>query len=362
MLSTANTPGYVEGHFNTPQYYERSGMLEIINSVYRQENIIGSTLNNLAYWNQSSGEDDPSFNPFPQIIGTKYEKYAKSFKNVRNERNFELIKAQIDQEVMDREVMAKGGMKSLLPLLIMGNLDPTFLLPGSILIKGLRKSETIFDTALATAGMTGAVVAGQETVLHATQNTRTLEESKIAIAASTLIGGLLGGGAGLLSKRGLHKVSDGYVKDMNVADENMRALAVVENKGFTFHEERGFQMVDDPQDLVPVVASPKGVEEFSAIRPFTGLEKRNLLGFRQKYNAKQIEPPKIKGMVFDMLNIDGTWTPREYAMQEFRSLMTSEMDEIDLKAIIQVMADYGFTEKEVRKMIQDAFSEGVSNG
>lgn len=171
---------------------------ETINAAFRQENLIASALDGL----RPSFKSEPDHDPLDLISGSKYEThYLDKFVGSRSADETKFIMSRIDREEMDRESIAAGGIVGVAAAAAAGILDPTVLFPMGTVLKSAKAATSAVRSAVATAAVSGSVVAAQEAGLQATQEIRTPFESAAAIASSTLLGGILGGAAGVLGKK-----------------------------------------------------------------------------------------------------------------------------------------------------------------
>lgn len=182
-----------------PQGGDTPGWLAAIKSAFRTENLIGSAL--VSETNGVSNAVEAGYNPWAEIVGTPYEDHWKSFVASNNPRYTEALKRKIDREEDDRRTLAAAGTPGVLANIAASVLDPTILIPigGEVATVG-KGGYAVARSAVRVGVAGGASTALQEAGLHATQETRTAEESALNIGASVVLGGLLGGGANLLSR------------------------------------------------------------------------------------------------------------------------------------------------------------------
>ena len=178
------------------------GIGELFGAAFRTENTVGSWINREINGWGISNEVDAAYSPWDDIKGTPYEEHWSSFANSNNPRYTQFLKTQIDSENEDRRTLAAGGWGGTATGIIAGVIDPTLLIPvgGEVALagKGVWK---LGRGALAGARAGGIGVAVQEGLLQSTQETRTAEESAIAIGGGIVLGGILGGGAAALLSR-----------------------------------------------------------------------------------------------------------------------------------------------------------------
>lgn len=185
-----------------PQDAPSPGVWDTIKSAFRTENMIGSAISSET--NGVNNAVEQGYNPWNDIVGTKYEDHWKSFTRSNNRQYTEALKRQIDREEDDRRTMAAAGTLGTVSAIAAGILDPTILIPvgGEVAATGKAGGSVWKVGRGAAAGARAAAVGttAQEIALQSTQETRTLEESGLAIGGSIVLGGLLGGAVGALSR------------------------------------------------------------------------------------------------------------------------------------------------------------------
>lgn len=187
---------------------------EALDASFRSENLIGSALTSARHNTENFDEIDEEFDPFSNVSG--YEQYIPEgrFDNVFNARALESVKARIDQEENDRKIRdAYGGSWAL--DMVAATLDPSILVPGGALVKAGRVGFSGIKSAAAVSAGAAVGVGVQEVGLHATQNTRTIEESAFAIGGSVVLGGLIGAsGAKFFSRAEWNKFSNALEEEV----------------------------------------------------------------------------------------------------------------------------------------------------
>lgn len=176
------------------------GFVETLGAAFRQGNIIGSGLasNSLLV---DSEPVDADLNVWDEIKGTPYEEHWTKFADVTNRKKLLSIKADIDQESMDKRTLGASGLPGLAASLFAGVADVTTFIPGGTIVRGARHGYSAARSGVSVAGAAALGTAIQEGALHATQQTRTLEESAINVGASVILGGLIGAGAAKVMTR-----------------------------------------------------------------------------------------------------------------------------------------------------------------
>jgi hypothetical protein len=85
--------------------------------------------------------------------------------------------------------------------MIAGVLSPTVLLPGGSVVRSVRAGTQLTRTALSGGAWALAGATIDEGILYTTQETRTGSEVLLGIGTGAVLGGLIGGAAGLLTPR-----------------------------------------------------------------------------------------------------------------------------------------------------------------
>lgn len=185
-----------------PQDAPSPGVWDTIKSAFRTENMLGSAI--VSETNGVDNSVEQGYNAWQDIVGTKYEDHWKSFVRSNNRQYSEALKRQIDREEDDRRTMAAAGTLGMVAAMAAGILDPSILIPvgGEVAAagKGANAAWKVGRGAKAGARAAAIGTTAQEIGLQATQETRTLEESGLAVGGSIVLGGLLGGAVGALSR------------------------------------------------------------------------------------------------------------------------------------------------------------------
>tara|TARA_B110000879_G_scaffold107578_1_gene144598 strand:- start:12363 stop:15395 length:3033 start_codon:yes stop_codon:yes gene_type:complete len=191
---------------------------DIAGAFWRQENIIGSMLNQEVGLPKT--KDDPNFDAYSFF--TPDERLDKGFvinaMYSDNEDEIIAVRKQMERERADKQTMAEGGATSFVVGLPVMVADPISLLSiGGAVANTYRAGKGILSAAAVTGSVVGVETAAQEAALHTQQLTRTFGESAINIGAATLLGGVLGATAQKLSGYGIdQKFIDEYADVMEV--------------------------------------------------------------------------------------------------------------------------------------------------
>ena len=202
-----------------PKPKEQYTSTEILKAAFENENDVASTIANQINGLSYSGFEDPNFDSIDfieqNVRNTKYAPFYKDFISLQNENDANQLLKRIDRQDKNDEILASSGIEGGLYQLAAGITSASNFIPiGGSAYKAYKAGKVLKGAAL-TAGAAGVSVAAQEAALHATQETRTLEESAVNVAGGAILGGLLGTGAALLSKRKFNKLSNTLEKDLS---------------------------------------------------------------------------------------------------------------------------------------------------
>jgi len=174
----------------------------VFGAAFRQSNSVVSAIQYMR--NSGSFTPQPDYNPLDDIKSWKQPDYflehGDKFIGSQSPAETQSIKSQIDTETADQKLLAANGKIGFIAQTMAGTLDPTMLLPGGVALDAVKGGLT-FTKAAVELGKAGLIqTAAQEALLHASQQTRTFEESALNVASGTLLTALIGGAAaGLLS-------------------------------------------------------------------------------------------------------------------------------------------------------------------
>ena len=166
-------------------------------AAFRQTNSVVSAVQYMR--NSGQYTPTPGYNPVTDIKAWGDQRYfldhGHSFVGSQSPAETLTIKKQIDREEADRKLLSSNGMIGFVAQMGAGMLDPTLLLPGGVAVDAVRGGLT-FQKAAISVGKAGLMqTVAQEALLHATQETRTFEESAINVASGTMLAALIGGSA-----------------------------------------------------------------------------------------------------------------------------------------------------------------------
>jgi len=222
--------------FNDTPYFPPAppepSFTDILGAAFARENTIGSAITAL----QAPGPEslpDPSFDPWAQIEGTRYEPHARLFVDTNSPEDVNRVKARIDAEE-DRARLLASSTTGVLASLAAGIFDPINLIPiGGTGYRVARTGSALLRAAEGAARLgAGAAIgqAAQEAALQATQLTRPLGESAVSVAGAAVIGGVLGGAVGAL-RRPLAEVATDLDRETEAFARGIDPLATPPGEG-----------------------------------------------------------------------------------------------------------------------------------
>lgn len=171
--------------------------LESLGAAYRQENIISSafTTSKLNIAAGNTGQIDPAYNVYKDPDMSEYlDEEPERGETVFSKPAADALRARIDQERKDKQTLDASGWTGVGLSMTAGVTDLPTLIPGGALIRAGRIGYSALRSGAAVGLAAGVGAIAQEAGLQATQETRSLGTSALAVGGSVLLGGILGGG------------------------------------------------------------------------------------------------------------------------------------------------------------------------
>jgi hypothetical protein len=171
--------------------------IDVFEAAFRQTNTFVSAMQYMR--NSGHFAPQPDYNPVADLKGWKDPKYlldhGEKFVGSQSPAETRSIAGQIDDEDTDKRLLAANGKTGVIATGVAGLFDPINFFPGGVGID-LARGGLTFTKAAVEMGKAGFLATtAQEALLHATQQTRTFEESALNVASGTLLTAMLGGGA-----------------------------------------------------------------------------------------------------------------------------------------------------------------------
>lgn len=190
------------GGYEPPPVPQKPAFLDTLAASFEMENEIGSLISMAQ--RQRGFEPVPGYNPFEDdnYRGSRYlQEHASAFIGVRSPSEAYSVKQQIDREEENQRLLAASGWTGTLTSLAAGLASPTNFIPGGQVVNAARRGERIARSAGSVALGSAAGAAIQEGALHATQVTRTAEESGVSVVGAALLGSAVGTAAGMFAPK-----------------------------------------------------------------------------------------------------------------------------------------------------------------
>ncbi len=198
------TPSPMEQPSAPPKEPDAS-LSDQVSAPWEKGNSIISALN---FGIKSHEITDPSFNPFKEVKDTPYEAEASKFIYANNSQEVDDVKNQIDKEQHLNDVISHSGWAGTVSNLASGVFDPAFAIPAAITAASFPETGGALGAVAASSLSFGVGAASEEAALHASQITRTKQESAYNIIGAAALGGILGGAGSLLTKAETKPMSD----------------------------------------------------------------------------------------------------------------------------------------------------------
>ncbi|MGA0595599.1 hypothetical protein [Enterovirga sp. CN4-39] len=162
----------------------------LLGAAFRTENVVGSGIASNALG--VSNDLDPIFDAWSAVKGTSFEPHWGRLSGALNPTRMAALMRDITREEEDRKTLAGSPVLGTLASMGASIVDVPTLLPGGALARGGALGYSVGRSALAVGAAAAAGTAVQEAGLQATQQTRPLTDTAIAIGGSAIVGGLLG--------------------------------------------------------------------------------------------------------------------------------------------------------------------------
>ena len=226
-----------------------------------------------------------------------YEFHGSEFAQSESPEETQIIKNRIDEEMMNREIIANSGFAGFIAQMAAGITDPIYLPFASGGVAAWAKGgKTASGAMLRGVAVGAASEALAETAKHATQITRTLDESLINIGAAGVLTGLVSGGlrkmelrkTGAVATPGVKKVTPELTEEVrrNLVDESPKLIS------------------NDSQDIVsfkgeePVLKPGVDLDDLYDVESAGGIERWKVSPNMRVHMGKS---QKAKEMLFKMV-------------------------------------------------------------
>jgi hypothetical protein len=191
------TPDFRASETATPKPpVETPGIIDTVGAAFRQDNPLTNVVRAAI---RPTFAPEPDHNPMDVIRGTRYGRdHSDKFLDSQSTAETNAIVRRIDEEEADRRILDAAGFPGFVAQVAAGVIDPTIAFPAGQIAKAAKGGYSVVRSMTSVGAAAALQTGAQEAVLQAIQETRTAGESGVAIASSTLLGGLIGGGAARL--------------------------------------------------------------------------------------------------------------------------------------------------------------------
>lgn len=241
-----------DGFVTEPEKPEPApGLGETWGAAFRLENDV---VNAWKLLNRPGFKRNPDFNVVKELKERGYwDTYRENFIGVHSQEEFAYVAGQIEQENKDRQTLDRAGWGGVVAAVGAGLLSPTLAMPLLGPARGLKGVAQAMWLA-------GAGAALQEAPLLAQQQTRTAGEAGFSIAASTVLGGLLGGAVLALKKGEMEALEQGMANSRGettiLSPTRVPAGAEVTSRVDAGGLKSGVRKFADIMDSNPLTRSP----------------------------------------------------------------------------------------------------------
>lgn len=195
---------------------------------------------------------------FLRETAPRYEQqYLDDFHGVRSEAEARATMRRIDRVEADQGVVADAGWPGTVAAVGAGILDPTIFLPGGALYRAARGGYSAARSALSVGAAAGAQGALVEGIAQITEPGRTAADAIGPIAASTILGGIIGAGAAkFLSRAERQALEQAFARDVQRAAPAPGAAVEptpIPEAGAAVADQRGLNVLPNILERIPGV-------------------------------------------------------------------------------------------------------------
>jgi hypothetical protein len=183
--------GLQEGFTLTPEALEIDpGFWETTKASFRLHNPITSIV--VDETTGVSNEPDPEFDLQSSLTGTEFEDVPDLFLDTHNQKYFDARVAQIRKEMKDRETLEHAGVMGFATTMGASLFSPENLIPASMVARTGKLGYSTLKSGAKVASVAAGSTALAEAALQMSQQTRTKEESAVAVGGAGILGFVLG--------------------------------------------------------------------------------------------------------------------------------------------------------------------------
>jgi hypothetical protein len=160
---------------------------ELAGASFREGSTVVAAYRALA--NSGSFAPEPGYSAHDLIMSRpELWEHAYRIAGAQSKAEADAIVGQIDSQNADKALLAAGGPMGYVVGAATGLFDPTVLMPGRVAIRAFLEGRGAVRGAVEMGAAMAAQSTVQESILQATQPGRTLSESAINVASSTVVG------------------------------------------------------------------------------------------------------------------------------------------------------------------------------
>lgn len=230
MLEASLPKAPQEQDTNLPKPDETAGTFETIGAAFRKYTTPGAVIDR-ATNNDLGLIKTENFNPYQDQEALRgYEDYLEAFATADTADEVDTIKARIDRENKDNEIINSSGLTGTVAAFGVQLIDPVNYLPIFNLVNSAKKGAALAGAVnVGTSAVASSAV--QEGVLQGARETTTAEESAAGVIGAGIVGGLLGGvvgaaGAHILAKRNVEEILNTGKESKIELDDSVGAARV----------------------------------------------------------------------------------------------------------------------------------------
>lgn len=208
---------------------------ETLEASFKLDNTVFNIVKETMDRDADTSATNPDFDPF-EGDGRKlqgYEQYADRFIGANSDKDIAIIKADVDHELEQRDIISKApGWSQVTSGILANTIDPLALIPVVKTLSYGTKAGRVAQGALQGTAFGAAGGLSREATLQSIQETRSAGESMISILTESAFGGILGGATGALSatqrassRMVLSKALQGEDYKMNIREDGTPYVA-----------------------------------------------------------------------------------------------------------------------------------------
>lgn len=200
---------------DSPSFFESTG------AIFQRSNSLTSVASDEAL-GFLFDQHDPNYFATDQEIGDfKGTPYEGMLYGAKNPEHMSALKKKAERFREVDDVISRTPLATrIFGELAAGVVSPEVLIPGSYIVKS-AKGASVLKTMAASSALGAGAVSVSEAGLRISQEDRTNTQSAVTIGAGAVLGGLIGGGAALLTRKQFDDMANALIKDLGSADDEI---------------------------------------------------------------------------------------------------------------------------------------------